>query len=258
MLFHPVYTLFNLLNLIISIASCIAVAILGIVIVTRKNRSTKVLGIGFIVTFMLSLVTVVLQRAAVNVTSVHVFSTLSSISNITGFASTLFFNLFIAKFLQRNYGKKYIYIPLLLIPLVGRVCSILTTSILNRMALPTGSLGPAVSLINSCSSFLSELVVDIIIIAVFAANRKKEPVIPMTWIIRIIVLCFNSIPYVYMSSCYMISFLNSLNGENVFYPDGVLSLILMSVNSLISLIFPIYVLAKAAKADRAEQERYEM
>ena len=223
----------------------LAMLIFGILIITNPVKSTKVLGIGFV----LSAVNAILGSAntfSVRFIGMEQYARFSAANSIIGMIISFLSLVTICVYIHKNYGHRLIYLPLLLIQFGGTVIDRAVVFLLAKNLNSGMNTGLWLSLVGIIDGFVISAVISIIIIVVFWKNKEKENVIPKTYLIRTIcLLCgvigtgidvlvylqqiFDKEPVQSMENLYM---LNSIAGRGV------------------ALIFPVYVLIMVFKASK--------
>jgi len=250
------YYLYLIASVYIPLAASVAGLILGIIVLSVKVRPTKILGLGIIFSSLSGLLS-----ATYNLLLRYGYLELIARTGTARSAAVFIFSLAvyfcISFYIHKNYGKKFIYIPLMLIPLAGRIASTTTSMLINK----TGNVNSAMPFMLSISSntytLLINAAVSIILIAVFYKNRKIEKIIPHTFIFYIIELGwtvisqgYNIIVYVIMSIPVRSSPI-ALSSSSVFLNRAQNVMLFFSViGVLIGLILPIYLTVMALKASR--------
>jgi hypothetical protein len=145
-------------------------------------------------------------------------------------------------FIHKNYGKKLIYIPLLLIPLAEAVVTMITTVTLGQ-TLSSFALGYGVSIAGVVISFIFGAVTSLIVIKAFFDNRDEEEVIPKAWLCKVIALVWSLIEAVLLTVIYASAMQSGISGQ-----ADMLRMLITVVTSIVSLILPLYVMIKAITA----------
>ena len=196
----------------------------GLVTMICKPRTTKILGLSF----ALSSASLVLECVAQIV--------LKKEGDQIGAIVCL------CIFIHKNYGKKLIYLPLLLIPLAEAVVTMITTITLGQ-TLSSFALGYGVSIAGVVISFIFGAVTSLIVIKAFFDNRDEEEVIPKAWLCKVIALVWSLIEAVLLTVIYASAMQSGISGQ-----ADMLRMLITVVTSIVSLILPLYVMIKAITA----------
>lgn len=235
--------------------SAIALLCIGLLILTNSFKSTKILGAGYIITAS-SMAAVFMYNFALlkfDASEVVKYGDPVMIGTlICAFISSLC----VCIFIHKNYGKKLIYVPILLLPVaavaVSALLSLLLNILLHKTSLNGFEYAMLVSLVSDVSNFASIMIAAIIITVVLYRNRKKEKVIPKAWIVKTVTVIWNAIAILAISVTYLSLIAATRSGSNMADSDNsvVVLTIIQSVDSLVSLVVPIYVLVSVKKVSR--------
>ena len=216
----------------------IACLIMGIIIAVNKVRSTRVLGIGVIleaVTMVMSF----LYNFLSNKLSAEGIYSLSEVNTVAGFFCGIGSLICICIFLHKNYGKKLIYIPVLIIYVVGFAVESICVFIVSRAFTQSENFYIYTSAARGISGFVLGAITSVIIIIALFKNRDNEKVVPKLWLIRTILLVWNAV------STILVIIYNSN------YQIDAYSFLYTFANfgtNIISLLMPIYTLVMLRKA----------
>jgi hypothetical protein len=109
-----------------------------------------------------------------------------------------------------------------------------------------------VSLVSDVRNFASIMIAAIIITVVLYRNREIEKVIPKAWKAKTVTVIWNAIAILAISVTYLSLIAATRSGSNTADSDNsvVVLTIIQSVDSLVSLVVPIYVLVRVNKVSR--------
>lgn len=242
----------------------VAVLILGIIITCIKVKETRFLGLSVIFAGLSSIVS-----------SVHYFlfhymgsdtaARLNSTIPYYVLLLTLSGYFFICFYVHRNYHKKFIYIPMMAIPVAGNLITIGATRLVNMLFYQYGddiNWSFRTSLVNNLFSLIISAAILILLYCVFKSNRKLEKYVPHYHTICLITLIWNCIYYgfyiLYNASMLLMtntrydpSFIIKTLQRRAYVIIGLNTML----NALVSLILPIYILIMVIKARRAAVEK---
>ena len=152
----------------------LAITVFGFIILFSKTKSTRILGLSFVLTSFANLLECApFCSQAVYMNYVNVESILQMVIMIAA-------PLCMCIFIHRNYGMKFIYIPLLILPVLNNVARIAINNAFNSFGMPVNDFVMWANTVNAINGFVIGAVSSVILIIVFYKNRKKEPVIPLT------------------------------------------------------------------------------
>lgn len=246
---------------IILIGTGIVLLVVGILITSNKIKPTRILGIAFIISAVTSLIsrsTGLLMRYG----NVETFARTSSATSVIVFAGSIAATLCVCIFLHKRYGSKFVYIPLLLLPLVSRFASVIVTSALNGSGVSSSELGYWISLVYNINSLVTEIAAALIIIIILYKNSSKEDLIPKTWALRTITLIWNCFVTGVTVTTYCANLAKIKAGSNevtIFASSWLmnsdsLGLLVEMISGFVALIIPIYVLVMIVKASKSMNE----
>ena len=265
------YILLLLISRVTCISAYSATLVLGILIAANKIKQTRILGIGFIVTAAASLFSISSMAFSLVVTmlpsisstvlqryvGVVLFSKMSIAATFIAMAAELTAAFCICRYVHKNYGRKWVYIPVF----VGKAYTFLANFIIAYLLNKRGAnvlTGYWINLSRTVNNFITGTVLAVILIIIFYKNRQTEKIIPGTWKIRLAVYIWSVISsaitafsYLYLTRLFRHTF-NTIHGS-MFIPPVALyysTAVLETVGALVGLIFPIYVLVMARKASR--------
>lgn len=252
--------LFNWVYEIIRYGSAIAGVVIGILITVGKTKSTRPLGISYILSAINSL-TGFISGSLMHVLSVKEIYGFQYSRTIITFALSLASTYFICRFIHKNYGKKFIYIPMFLLPVLTLVLTFLSNHIFNRHKTWGDSTPYLVNLGNLAVSLLITTISTVIIVVILFKYRKNEKVVPYLWLLRILFLIWTCFSYAFTSTTVVIDMVNAdvpkrdLSPFASFWMDNYSTTnnFLAIISSLISLIIPLYVLINARSCAKKQQ-----
>lgn len=241
---------------VIVLVSVIVMAVIGIMIAVSKVKPTRILGVAYI----MSAVMTGFALAAKFVKLVFVFSHelisgLSTASTIISFICSVGISVCVFLFLYKRYGAKLVYIPVIIVSVIGAVANVVAY-VLYR---------PGIGLLNSYMIDLTRCIIDFItatvstiaIIYVLHKNRKKEDIIPRVWKFRIFIYVWIVIAFVYNCAIYILDIVSlGVSMEDwdryyriahvrdvLSYMEGLITII----GCLVALVIPIYVLVRVSR-----------
>ena len=248
---------------IVPMIAAVAVLVLGIIITCIKVKETRFLGLS-----------VIFAGLSAIVSSFHSFLLYYMGSNTAARLNrtipyyvlllTLSGYFFICFYVHRNYHKKFLYAPLIAIPVAGRLLTTGTTRLVNILFSRYGTdaeWSARTSVVNNLFSLIIIAAVLIILYRVFKSNRNLEKYVPNYHTICLITLIWNFIYYGFL----VLYYINILIVVRFPYTSFPLVHALQSrgyvivginniLNALVSLILPIYLLIRVIKARRAAAE----
>jgi hypothetical protein len=242
----------------------VVVLVLGIIITCIKVKETRFLGLSVIFAGLSSIVS-----------SVHNFlffymgsDTAARLNRTIPYyvlLLTLTGYFFICFYVHRNYHKKFLYIPMMAIPVAGNLITIGATRLVNMLFYQYGddiNWSFRTSLVNYLFSLIISAAILILLYCVFKSNRKLEKYVPHYHTICLITLIWNCIYYGF----YILYNASMLLMTNTWYDPSFIIKTLQSrayviiglntmLNALVSLILPIYILIRVIKASHAAVEK---
>lgn len=246
-------------------AACLT---LGIIVTASKPKETKILGISVILYSLAQLISSFLSNGINYVTRGN-YTEVNFVNSVTQALCTLAASLFLCIYIHRNYQKKFIYIPIMLLPFVKGIYFAVINSVMNSMENYGPGTSYKISTFQSIANLLIGIAAGVILIVVFRKNKDKEKIIPHTYIIGIIVLItsvlINSLyvfAYAYAALTYskgsassdVSPILSGLLGSS-----QIMLMVFSTIGVLVSLIFPIYLLVMVRKKVReGKQEEAEI
>lgn len=225
--------------------------VIGIIITAGKTKSTKILGIDYIVLFTCawySAASTIVSRY-VGVKTYAVFSSGSSVlTAVSGIVSVICISIF----LHRNYGKKYIYYPLLGLHLTGIIANVAVTFCLNSAKGITGVKKAVwIVLTRNINSAVVAAAISVIVIVILFRNRKNEKVVPSLWKFILITSAYSLFGNIVLAITYA-----SMLAKDMWYGSSVNSAIMLITNfsSVVSLSTPIYVMIRSFTAAKPAEQ----
>ena len=212
----------------------------GLITLLCKTKSTKVLGLGIVLSSVSSILDCIFQVMIKTTTAEAAYEFNSSAGIIQFFLLTGSI-LCLCLFIHKNYGKKLIYLPLLLIPLAEAALTIVVARSLGN-ALSGDELGIRTSISTLIISCISGIITSLIVIHAFFTNRDEEEVIPKAWLCKVIALAGS----VLQSATILAIYLMQLQDKALSAAQGD-SLFMMTVfaGTLFTIVFPLYLMIKA-------------
>ena len=245
---------------IVPLTAAVVTLVFGIMVTASKIKQTKILGISLILSALGSAVAGVYNLFMVLAGSM-VVARLATVQSAFALIVAYACSVCTCIYIHRNYQKKYIYFPLLLIPLASSISNAVIVGVINRMNSENsaGSLVvQRIGMAQNINSLIFNVAVSLIVIIVFYKHRDIERYIPHYYIISTIALVWRCIGF----SLYIIYYaiLASSAAKNGFAayssadPVQVLLIVQTIIGSLISLIFPIYLFVRVLRASREPEE----
>lgn len=250
---HPLI----LVSMFFSVLVGIALLIIGMLITTSKTKSTKILGIGFIVDAILSFLANVLNLIRYTTGNPDLITALAQAINVLSITSMLAGALIICLFIHKNYGCKWIYFPIFAQPVVNGIANVAFRYVFSRMG-DSRQYITGTGLSTAMSSLVVGSVEALILIIVFYKNRKNEKIIPHAWIIRLISFCCYLILPISSIIFYGTCFSAGLRGEDIYFELSerfyIFQYGMNFFNSLVGMVMPVYILVMAKRAERTLEE----
>ena len=221
----------------------LAITVFGFIILFSKTKSTRILGLSFVLTSFANLLecgSIFVARFA----GANAFAGFVSASSIIQVVITIAAPLCMCIFIHRNYGKKLIYIPLLILPVMNIVARIIINEAFNNLGMSGKDLAMWLSTVNVINSFVIGAAVAIILIIVFYKNRKTEKIIPLAWIFEIINLAGNALFSIFLCFSYQTMYQGGKMASNFSDSAGMTAYFLQA---LVSIAFPVYVMVMSVK-----------
>ena len=239
------------------IIGCAAIALLclGLLILFNRVKSTRILGAGYIITAF-SMAAVFMYNFALFKFGAEEVVQYGDPVMIGTVICAFLSSLCVCIFIHKNYGKKFIYVPILLLPLaavaVSTLLSLLLNILLHKTSLNGFEYAMLVSLVSDVSNFASIMIAAIIITVVLRRNREKEQVIPKAWKAKTVTVIWNAIAILAIIVTYLSVIAAARSGSNTINSDNpvVVLTFIQAVDSLVSLVVPIYVLVRVKKVSR--------
>lgn len=216
----------------------------GIMITAGKEKSVKVLGIGYI----LSSVPVILSSLAtifIHISSAKAYSAYAVWNSYLSLFCNIGFLVCVCIFLHRKYGKKLIYIPVLAVSIGGTVITRIV-SILLAKGLGSRDNYLWISMTLQINSFVTDAAVALIIIIVFYMNRKNEDLIPKTWLCMTIGLAGSAL----RALTYVAYYLTLINNFRIRSSSENMISLAVAFTALFAVVTPLYITIMAYRKDR--------
>lgn len=227
----------------------LAIAVFGFIILFGKTKSTRILGLSFVLTSFASLLecaSVLIVRFSGDAAYANFVSTISIVQTIITIAAPLCMCIFI----HRNYGKKLIYIPLLVLPVLNIVARITINEAFNSLGMSGQDMLMWSNTVNAIDSFVIGAAVTVILIIIFYKNRKTEKIIPLAWIFEIVNLVWSAV----FSFCLCISYQTVYQGKTASDFSNSIVITALFLQAVISMVFPVYVMIMAVKKGKLKSE----
>lgn len=250
---HPLILLLLLMDILFGIAALV----IGILIATSKIKSTRILGIKYIISAIFSFIANAIQITRFTAKTPELIASLSQVNNVISFMAAVAGLLCICLFIHKNYGCKWIYFPLLAQPLVSVISTVAFRFVLSRIG-DSKQYIAGTGLSTALTSLILGTVEALILILVFYKNRKAEKVIPHAWIIKLIYFCCYLISPISGLIFYGRCFVAGAKGEDLYF--SLISKFTMYQYyftiflALVGLVMPIYILVMTKKAERNLEE----
>ena len=250
---HPLILLITL----VGFAAEITVVIIGFIIVSGKIKSVKILGIGYIVTGIIGIVTQASFLARNIVRTSDIIRILINVDTAAAVVSSLFGLLCVCLFVHKNYGCKWIYFPLFAQPIVSAFSRVVSGFVLSRIG-GEGVLIAGTGFSTNVTSLVTGTVTAIILIVVFYRNRKNEKIIPHAWIIRLITYCWSLVMIIASIGFYAFCLSGGSGAESIYFEHienfSIFQTIYTLFGSFVGIVMPVYILVMAKRAERKLEE----
>ena len=259
------YNFFARVNIYLPLIVEAALVAIGIIIIASRVKQTKFLGLFILIPAAASVFYEVASIGMRFFGDTEKYAKLitpsSTVSSIGMLAGTFFLCLYIHK----TYEKKFIYIPLLLTPIIVTASTGLTILVLNRTLGQSVTSGMRIIYWQSMSSvilnFVGGVVTTVFVVLAFYRNKDKETVIPKAWLVWLIVAICDAFYTFFRIFDYSVNIASGgayaydTYGGSAFFGEWYrisqwLAIFFGIANTLISLIFPVYVLIMVCKARR--------
>lgn len=226
----------------------LAIAVFGFIILFSKTKSTRILGLSFVLTSFASL----LECASIFVVRLGgqaVYLNYVNVESIVQMAVMIASPLCMCIFIHRNYGKKFIYIPLLILPVLTIVSRIVINESFNSLGFSGNDLIKWANTVNTINSFVLGSVASVILIIIFYKNRKTEPVIPLAWIFEIVGLAASAFYSIFLCISYLTMYQDGRMASDFSSSATMSAGFLMAI---VSMTFPIYVMVMAVQKGKIQ------
>lgn len=174
------------LLILLKLITGIAVMTMGILIAVNRIKSTRVLGIGLIIS-SIDLINSFYLNCIAYTTSVSAYSKAAQMEGYIRIIIILAAPFCVCHFVHKRYGKKLIYIPVQIILLVGPILSSIIVNVMYKSDCFDGN-HALFSAHSNLFNFIFSAIATIILIVAFYRNRDKEEIIPGMWVVRTITL----------------------------------------------------------------------
>lgn len=226
----------------------LAIAVFGFIILFSKTKSTRILGLSFVLTSVANL----LECASIFVIRLGgqaVYLNYVNIESIVQIVVMIASPLCMCIFIHRNYGKKLIYIPLLIIPVLTIVARIVINESFNGLGFYGNDLVKWANTVNTINNFILGSVASVILIIVFYKNRKTEQVIPLAWIFEIVGLVGSAFYSFFLCISYLTMYQDGRMASDFSNSATMSAGFLMA---MVSMVFPIYVMVMAVQKGKIQ------
>ena len=240
-------------DIFMTFLSLVAMIAIGIVVVANRVKPTKILGVSFIIAAIGSLFSSV-NNVIVRYVGVEIYAKYSSFSAIAGIICSLVVALCLCIYIHKSYGKKYIYIPIMLLTVAAPVATVIVNLCLTKVG-NVPSLGYWISLVHSINDLVVNSAKCAVLIVVLYKNRLNEKIIPHAWIVFVIKL----VSGIFISGFYIFSYSMIIatdgmpRSEISSFASSVLAtsekayLVVGIISSMVALAFPLYVIVMVCK-----------
>ena len=258
MAYYPLARFLTLARFYVPVITAVAALVIGIVVTSVKVKQTKILGLSVVFSALSGIISAFYNLFVLYKGSAEI-ARYAKVQSILLLVFPLVSSFFVCFYIHRNYHKKYFYIPVLLIPVAGRILYRVTAMLIDRLGTGySGGLAPMyrISMAQNIYNLITGSAVTIILIVVFYLNKNREKIIPHTYIIYIISAVWTFIFQGYNILYYMALSVESMGGLSDFtiYKSAYVTIILTVFAALVSFIFPVYLLVRVIKALRAPKE----
>ncbi len=224
----------------------IALLVLGIMIAAGKEKSLRVLGIGYIVKAVPAIMSAV-SNLVIRMISAKVFASFSVGTSYISLICSTGFLVCVCLFIHKNYDKKLIYIPILGVHIGGLIVSRVVTVLLVNVLNTRKNYSAWISMTNTINNFVVDAAVAVIIIIVLYMNRKNEKVIPLAWLGEVIILAAST----FRTLIYIGYYLAVINHTRLRQISDTMMTLFFGVISLAVVATPLYITVMAYKRKNA-------
>ena len=259
------YNIFAKVYIFLPLAVAVALIVIGIIIIACRVKLTQFLGLYVLIPAAASLLYNISYIGMRYFGDSEKYAKLITPSSAVSSIGTLAGTFFLCLFIHKKYGNKFIYIPLMLTPVIVTAATSITIGVLNRTLSQSITSGMRIIYWQSMSSvilsFVGGIVSTVFVVLAFYRNKDKETVIPKAWLVRLIVFICSAFYTFFQIFYYGVNIASGgayeydVHGGSAFFGDwyqisGKLSLFFGITNTLVALIFPVYVLIMVCKARR--------
>jgi hypothetical protein len=235
----------NNLFILVYPSMMIACLVLGIIIICKKDRATKMLGVWFAVTALSGLIysLFIIFIGFISKIDVSLFVTARTIiTGILGYASVFAFFMYA----KLRYNVKAYW---LIIILAGSVTLTFVINISWQLAfrlLYTEKRSLALQFVRSIVGIIPSVVENVIFLVIYLKNRPVEKELKLLYLRPLSVLIFDALTaLVYTVGCFVPS--EGSRRMRVMESVSAIALIINILNMVVFILFAIYVLAKGRR-----------
>lgn len=223
--------------------------VLGILITTSKVKPTRVLGISIILSTAAWGIRFAFYLFQMSASELQIYNSQTWVNLaiiLIGIADIVL----LCRYMHKNYGKRKIYIPVLILRLVPQTLgTFLIILVVNGLHLFKRDGGIHITLMTSVVALATSVAINIIIIRVFYGNRMREKVVPGYWKCHVVTFFWTVITSLFNIYEFHIILYGQdhrdapivemwrTNGENI-------SRLVSIIGALIALIMPVYIYMK--------------
>lgn len=259
------YNFFARVNIYLPLIVAVALIVIGIIIIAFRVKQTQFLGLYVLIPAAASLLYNISYIGMRYFSDSDKYAKLLTPSSAVSFIGALAGTFFLCLFIHKKYGNKFIYIPLMLTPVIVIAATNITIAVLNRTLSQSITSGMRIIYMHSMSSvilgFVGGIVTTVFVVLAFYRNKDKETVIPKAWLVSLIETICGAFYTFFQIFNYGVEVASGgayeygIHGGSAFFGDwyqisGKLSLFFGITNTLVALIFPVYVLIMVCKARR--------
>ena len=191
---------------LLSFITAVIALVLGIIVTVNKLKQTKILGFSVIFTAVSGIISS-LYLYLVNYRGIWEVANLNKLHTVLVLAFSLAGLYFICLYVHRNYHYKFIYFPVLIVPVVERIANLISNRLVFTLSSPYTEyyvLTSRVQIAQNITSLVVSTVIFFILFIVFYLNKKNEKFIPHYYVICLITLIWRVINHGFTALYHMI------------------------------------------------------
>ena len=252
---------------LLSFITAVIALVLGIIVTVNKLKQTKILGFSVIFTAVSGIISS-LYLYLVNYRGIWEVANLNKLHTVLVLAFSLAGLYFICLYVHRNYHYKFIYFPVLIVPVVERIANLISNRLVFTLSSPYTEyyvLTSRVQIAQNITSLVVSTIIFFILFIVFYLNKKNEKFIPHYYVICLITLIWRVINHGFAALYHLIISLDATawfdanTVADFMYDNGYYITVFFTVlGAFVTLIFPVYLLIRVIKASRKEDDEQEV